>query len=545
MHNRLRNQLHWWISWCDSSFIISIIARGHWLPWKTTELPPFETTNHAGVHAHTTFTREAIRDLITSGAATKVSSRTALSCVSPLNVVEQRDKCRLILDLRKVNQHLQVPKFKYEGLNRVSEIIRHNDWLFTIDLKSGYHHVEMHPSCWKFLGFQFEGGFYCFRALPFGLATAPFVFTQLIKQLAKRWRACGVRVVPYVDDLLFLCDSAEQARKTCTEVLCDLGAAGFVINEKKSRLQPAHQTRFLGMELDTESGMFSIGSDRQAQFLDTLNTLISKGQRGQQVPIRQVARITGMLSSMSLALGTTARAFSHKLLQLIDAAESWHSRIWMPRAAIEELIFWQLHFDQFNGAPFHLSHQFDAVIHVDASAHNWGATLTKFTDASYEASASMPSELLPTSSTQRELEGVLWALETFASHIKSGHVLVRVDNQGVVFILRKGGSSQPWLTLTCQAVIQFCLKNHTRLAIEWIPRELNAHADELSKIQDQDDYSLHMPWFLLLECRWGPHTIDLFANITNKKLPRFCSKIPHPSATAIDAFSISWKGERS
>ncbi|CAI7841191.1 unnamed protein product [Closterium sp. NIES-54] len=383
MRNRLRNQLHWWISWCDSSFIISIIARGYWLPWKTTEPPPFETTNHAGVHAHTTFTREAIRDLITSGAATKVSSRTALSCISPLNVVEQRDKCRLILDLRKVNQHLQVPKFKYEGLNRVSEIIRRNDWLFTIDLKAGYHHVEMHPSCWKFLGFQFEGEFYCFRALPFGLATAPFVFTQLIKQLAKRWRACGVRVVPYVDDLLFLCDSAKQARKTCIEVLRDLGAAGFVINEKKSCLQPAHQTRFLGMELDTESGMFSIGSDRRAQFLDTLNTLISKGQRGQQVPIRQVARITGMLSSMSLALGTTARAFSHELLQLIDAAESWHSRIWMPRAAIEELIFWQLHFDQFNGAPFHLSHQFDAVIHVDASAHSWGATLPKFTDASY------------------------------------------------------------------------------------------------------------------------------------------------------------------
>ncbi|GJP77650.1 hypothetical protein CLOP_g8005 [Closterium sp. NIES-67] len=174
----------------------------------------------------------------------------------PLNVVEQCNKCRLILDLRKVNAHFHIPKFKYEGLSRITELIRPNDWLFTIDLKSGYHHVEMHPSCWRFLGFQFNGEYYCFRSVAFGLATAPFVFTQLIKQLAKRWRARGVRAVPYVDDLLFMYDSREQACLTCTEVLQDLKAAGFVINAKKSHMQPSHQIRFLGLELDTTRGLF-------------------------------------------------------------------------------------------------------------------------------------------------------------------------------------------------------------------------------------------------------------------------------------------------
>ncbi|GJP46813.1 hypothetical protein CLOM_g6068 [Closterium sp. NIES-68] len=157
-----------------------------------------------------------------------------LTCISPLNVVEQRDKCCLILDLRKVNTHLVVPKFKYEGLRRVAEIIQPNDWLFSIDLKSGYHHVKIHPSCWRFLGFQFENEYYYIRSLPFGLATAPFVFTQLIKQLAKRWRSRSVRVVPYVDDLLFLCDSAQQAQSTCTKVLQDLKGTGFVINAKNN-----------------------------------------------------------------------------------------------------------------------------------------------------------------------------------------------------------------------------------------------------------------------------------------------------------------------
>ncbi|GJP77378.1 hypothetical protein CLOP_g7780 [Closterium sp. NIES-67] len=103
---------------------------------------------------------------------------------------------------------------------------------------SGYHHVEMHPSYWKYLGFQFEGAYYSFRSLPFGFPMAPFVFTQLIKQLAKRWRASGLRVVPYVDDLLFLCNSQTHARSACAVVTQDLKAAGFVINRKKIASPP-------------------------------------------------------------------------------------------------------------------------------------------------------------------------------------------------------------------------------------------------------------------------------------------------------------------
>ncbi|GJP59917.1 hypothetical protein CLOP_g15789, partial [Closterium sp. NIES-67] len=191
-----------------------------------------------------------IADLLQSDVAVKVPE-TTLICVSPLKVVEQRDKFRLILDLLKVNQELQIPKFKYEGLNRVAELARAGDWMFSIDLKSGYHHVDIHPSCWKFLGFQFGGHSYCFRSLPFGLATAPFIFTQLIKQLARRWRTTEVRVIPYVDNILFLCHSEADAQETCNHIIGDLRNAGLR-NTKKSHLQPTQCLRFLGLELNTE-----------------------------------------------------------------------------------------------------------------------------------------------------------------------------------------------------------------------------------------------------------------------------------------------------
>ncbi|CAI7888398.1 unnamed protein product [Closterium sp. NIES-53] len=543
MQGRLRQALHWWCSWCDSSFILSIIARGYWFPWKNEAPTPFESKNHAGTQAHGDFTRTAVQDLLRTGAAAEAPDRAALSCVSPLNVVEQREKCRLILDLRKVNEHLCVPKFKYEGLLRVAELIKPNDWMFSVDLKSGYHHVDIHPTCWRYLGFQFDGAYYYFRSLPFGLATAPFVFTQLIKQLARRWRARGWRVIPYVDDILVLSESAQQARSTCTMIVQDLKDSGLVINKKKSQLLPTQALRFLGLELDTRSGTFSVGDECRSQLKSTMATLITEGRRGRQVHIRHVALVTGMLASMSLALGATARAFSHKLLQTINTAPSWNSRISLSSEAIDELGFWMEQFDKFNGAPFHQPHQYDAVIQVDASAHSWGATFVTFRRERSTASASMPSHLPPTSSTRRELEGVLWSLRTFMHQIQGGHTLVRVDNQGVMFILRKGGSSTTELTLACKEIISLCTEHSIRLAIEWIPRELNTHADELSKLQDHDDYTLKQHWFRLLERRWGPHSIDLFANARNALLPCFCSKVPNPKAEAVNAFSTDWSGE--
>ncbi|CAI7890318.1 unnamed protein product, partial [Closterium sp. NIES-53] len=409
----------------------------------------------------------------------------------PLNVVEQREKCRLILDLRKVNEHLCIPKFKYEGLARVAELIQPNDWMLSVDLKSGYHHVDIHPTCWKYLGFQFEGNYYLFQSLLFGLATAPFIFTQLIKQLAQRWRSLGWQVIPYVDDILILAETAQQAGAACAQIVRDLRDAGIVINEKKLRLVPTQELRFLGLELNTQVGKFSVGEERRS-----LN------------------------------------------------APSWHSKVSLSTEAIHELHFWVEQFDRFNGAPFHHPHHYDAIIQVDASAHSCGATLSTFHGTPSNASTGMPDNLWPTSSTRCELEGVLWALRTFMDRLRHGHTLVRVDNQGVMFILRKGGSCNNELTLTCKEIITLCTDNAVRLAIEWIPRDQNTCADELSKLQDHDDYTLKQPWFRLLDRRWGPHSVDLFANAQNTLLPRFFSKVPHPRAEAINAFSKDWHGER-
>ena len=54
------------------------------------------------------------------------------------------------------------------------------DYAFKIDLQDAYFHVTIHPSSRKYLRFAFENKVYQFWVLPFGLNTAPQVFTRLV-----------------------------------------------------------------------------------------------------------------------------------------------------------------------------------------------------------------------------------------------------------------------------------------------------------------------------------------------------------------------------
>ena len=57
--------------------------------------------------------------------------------------------------------------------------------MITFDLKSGYHHIEIHPDHLRFLGFawKFPGEasiqYFVFTVLPFRLSSAPYIFTTI------------------------------------------------------------------------------------------------------------------------------------------------------------------------------------------------------------------------------------------------------------------------------------------------------------------------------------------------------------------------------
>ena len=124
-------------------------------------------------------------------------------CVNPLSVAEGK-RLRLVIDLRHVNSFLVRFKFKYEDLRSLSQVLEEGQWFFTWDLKSGYHHVDICLEHQMYLSFSwpFSGmlRYFTFTVLPFGLSSACFCFTKLLRPLVSRWRSMGHNSFIYLDD---------------------------------------------------------------------------------------------------------------------------------------------------------------------------------------------------------------------------------------------------------------------------------------------------------------------------------------------------------
>jgi hypothetical protein len=69
------------------------------------------------------------------------------------------------------------------------------------------------------------------------------------------------------------------------------------------------------------------------------------------------------------------------------------------------------------------------------------------------------------------------------------------------------------------------------LASQWIPREQNKIADNLSRYSDCDDWGIHSDVFEELDALWGTHTVDRLATDYNSN-----SKCLRKGTEAINAF---------
>ena len=95
-------------------------------------------------------------------------------------------------------------------------------------------------SIWVFLGILarlFNTSF--FSVLPFGMSSAPFIFSKLVRWLVNYWRALGRRVVTFLDDGID--GSPNYASCLVHSRLCrsDLDSAGFFVNLQKSVWEPS------------------------------------------------------------------------------------------------------------------------------------------------------------------------------------------------------------------------------------------------------------------------------------------------------------------
>ena len=254
--------------------------------------------------------------------------------INPLSVsTRSSGKQRLILDLRHVNQFLYKQKFKCEDLGVATQLFDRNYYLFKFDLKSGYHHIEIFPDHRKFLAFEWDFGngvsrYFQFCVLPFGLSSAPYIFTSILKPLQKSWRSQGIPIAIFLDDGLGEGTDFVSAKGNSLVVHSDLLKSGFVPNEEKSLWEPLLVITWLGVILDTIDGTIQATDERIEKLNAGLVELLSC-QPPWKVHVKGVAIVTGQIISLSPCVGSFARIMTRFLFLVVNSARSWESKVFL------------------------------------------------------------------------------------------------------------------------------------------------------------------------------------------------------------------------
>ena len=104
--------------------------------------------------------------------------------------------------------------------------------------------------------------YYVYTCLPFGLSIAPWVFSKVMREIVMFWRRCGIRVIPYLDDLFFPKKVVLACRLVGIRIEGDCLKACLQINFLKSGLILMEERKHLGFDVDLGAGYFRVPTDR-------------------------------------------------------------------------------------------------------------------------------------------------------------------------------------------------------------------------------------------------------------------------------------------
>lgn len=98
---------------------------------------------------------------------------------------------RTILNLKQFNAFVEYHHFKMDTLDTAINMIKRGCFMVLVDLKDAYYTVPIGPCHQKFFKFWFNGEYFQYNCLPIGLASAPRVFTKLLKQVYSALQSAG------------------------------------------------------------------------------------------------------------------------------------------------------------------------------------------------------------------------------------------------------------------------------------------------------------------------------------------------------------------
>ena len=148
--------------------------------------------------------RQEVATLLKSMQKAAVIQPSNSPWASPVVLVKKKDgSLRFCVDYRKLNSVTKADSFPLPRIDDILDQLGQSKYFTTLDLKSGYWQVQIHPDSCDKTAFITHEGLYKFRVMPFGLMNAPALFQRLMQHVFADLMTEEKRFIAvYLDDVL-------------------------------------------------------------------------------------------------------------------------------------------------------------------------------------------------------------------------------------------------------------------------------------------------------------------------------------------------------
>ena len=349
--------------------------------------------------------------------------------------------------------------------------------LAKMDIQSAYRLIPVHPDDRHLLGVVWRQECYVDGMLPFGLRSAPKIFTAVADALEWILRRRGVSFVEhYLDDFVTIgppssgvCgDNLGIIQRTCAELGVPL-AAGKLEG-------PSSCLTFLGIEMDTVCGVLRLPPEKLARLKEEARSWASK----RPCRRRQLESLIGLLHHACQVV-RPGRTFLRRMIDLLKtpSATKGHHHIRLNAGFRADLGWWNAFVERWNGVSILPDRErLGAVVVTSDASGGWGCGAWsesewfqwQWTEEAREFHISF-----------KELFAENLACATWAESWRGRKVRWQCDNQAAVQAVRNRSCRDPAMMhlLRCLFFIEAWFS--FELMATYLPGRENTLADDLSR----------------------------------------------------------------